>query len=755
MPHGLRSVLCGWLAPGLLVLSPVVTRPVMPAASAGEEESALMAIAPQPEHTNALIDSTSPYLLQHAHNPVEWYPWGPEALGKARAEDKPIFLSIGYAACHWCHVMERESFENEQIAALLNQHFVSIKVDREERPDLDEIYMAATTIYNRGQGGWPMSVFLTPELKPFFAGTYFPPTARYGRPGFGELIEHIARLWETEREKLTESADQLSEAIRQQGMVQAGGASVTRQTISAAAKELAGYFDGQYGGISGGGANKFPPSMAMALLLREYRHTAEAGQPNDDYLEPVRLTLDHMARGGIYDQLGGGIARYSTDQRWLAPHFEKMLYDQALVADIYLEAYQVTGERFYAEVAADIFDYVIFDLQSPQGGFYSTRDADSEGEEGKYYVWRWAEIEDALGAEGAKLFASYYDVSEGGNWEGKNILHVPRPPETVARLNNMTVQELEARLAPLREKLLAARALREPPGLDDKILTAWNGLIMASLAKGAVVLNEDKYAVAAGRSADFVLQHLRKDGRLLRTYREGRAHITAFLSDYAFFIEGLLNLYEATFEAKWLRAAFELNQTLITHYHDEEGGGFFYTADDAEKLLVRSKDLGDGAVPSGNSVQLLNMYRLALLSGRDDWRQMADRMLDTLGARAGERPLGYERFLCAVDFQLSGPREIALVGPADDPVTRALVRAAYGEFGPHKVVVLLDPASPDAGWLTQNMPLLKGKAMIEGKPTAYVCRDYACRAPVDTPEALAAQLHLSGPGPGRTPALGR
>ena len=740
MPDGSRSVLCGWLAPGLLALSPMVTWPVMPAASAGEKESALMEIAPKPEHTNALIDSTSPYLLQHAHNPVDWYPWGAEALEKARQQNKPIFLSIGYAACHWCHVMERESFENEQIAELLNKHFVCIKVDREERPDLDEVYMTATRIYNQGQGGWPMSVFLTPQLEPFFAGTYFPPTSRWGRPGFGELIERIAGMWESDRQQLLAGASALTDAVRRMATMESQDTPVTGETVSTSAGELARHFDRQYGGLPGGGDNKFPPSAAMALLLREYGHTVEAGQPKHDYLHLVRITLDHMARGGIYDQLGGGVARYSTDRRWLVPHFEKMLYDQALVADVYLEAYQVTGDKFYAKVAADIFDYVLEDLQSPQGGFYSTRDADSQGQEGKYYVWTLAEIEQVLGREDAKLLASYYDVSEAGNWEGRNILNVPRAAETVASLNGLSVEQLERRLRPLRERLRAARRLREPPGLDDKILTAWNGLMIASLAKGARVLDEAKYAEGARRAADFLLGNLRREGRLLRTYREGRAHTSGFLSDYAFFIEGLLNLYEATFEVRWLEAAFELNETLMAHYYDEQGGGFFYTADDAEKLLVRSKDPGDEAVPSGNSVQLLNMYRLALLFGREDWRDRAEQTSRFFGAQCAENPFAYERFLCAVDFQLSGPKEIALVGPKDDPTTRELVRAVYRGFLPHKVVVLWDPASPDAAWLARNVPWLAGKGVIEGRSTAYVCRNRVCRRPVTTPEGLSSQL---------------
>ncbi|UCG32238.1 MAG: thioredoxin domain-containing protein [Phycisphaerales bacterium] len=710
------------------------------AAQASEKDEASMASAARNTGSNSLIHSTSPYLLQHAHNPVDWYPWGGEALDKARAENKPIFLSIGYAACHWCHVMERESFENEQIAALLNRYFVSIKVDREERPDLDEVYMTATMMLNQGQGGWPMSVFLTPDLKPFFAGTYFPPEPRYGRPGFGDVVQRLAELWETERGRVVGSAEELASAMQGLRTVPGGEGTLTRETISKAAETVAQQFDRRNGGLPGGGTNKFPPCAAMALLLREYRHSQEAGSPNEDYLGLVKLTLERMARGGIYDQLGGGIARYSTDTKWLVPHFEKMLYDQAQVADIYLEAYQVTGERFYADVAADIFDYVITDLQLPEGGFCSARDADSEGEEGKYYVWTQAEVEEVLGKEDAGLFASYYDVSEAGNWEGRNILNVPRPPETVAKLNEISVEELERRLEPMRARLLTARAERMPPLLDDKVLTAWNGLMIASLAKGAQVLGVEEYAKAAERAADFVLGKLRKDGRLLRTYRAGTAHIPGFLSDYAFFIEGLLNLYEVTFEARWLRTAYELNETLIAHFWDEEGGGFFYTADDAEKLLVRTKDAGDQAVPSGNSAQLLNLYRLALLSGRKDWREKADRTLAAFAGQAAEHPLAYERLLCTADFQMSRPKEVAVVGPADAESTREMLRALHERFVPHKVIVLLDPAAREGIWLKDHVPLLEGKTMLDGQPTAYVCEDYSCRAPVTAAGALAAQL---------------
>jgi uncharacterized protein YyaL (SSP411 family) len=545
----------------------------------------------KPKHTNRLIDSTSPYLLQHAHNPVDWRPWGCEALDKAAADDKPIFLSIGYSACHWCHVMERESFENEQIAEVLNREYISIKVDREERPDLDEIYMNATVLYNQGQGGWPMSVFLTPEGKPFYAGTYFPPESRWGRPGFKDILVQIARLWREDRNKLTQSAESLTEAVRHYSGPAADPAGIPHETVGRAAAEFAQAFDTRHGGMLSGQTNKFPPSMAMTLMLREYHRTNASGKPDQTLLDRVLLTLDKMAGGGIYDHLGGGIARYSTDPQWLVPHFEKMLYDQALVSAVYIEAFQVTGEQRYADVARDIFDYVLADLRSHEGGFFSSRDADSEGVEGKYYVWSKTQIINVLGQSAGELFCSYYDVSEAGNWEGHNILNVPRGLDAVAKLNGVEPAALKRTLDDARGKLLSARAQRVPPGLDDKVLTSWNGLMIAAMAAGGRVLGESKYIEAAAAAADFILTRMNADGRLLRAYRNGKAHTPGFLDDYAFFVEALLELHFATFEPRWLLEAVRLNADTIAHFWDEAGGAFFLTADDAEELVVRAKDI--------------------------------------------------------------------------------------------------------------------------------------------------------------------
>jgi len=685
------------------------------------------------EHTNRLINSTSPYLLQHAHNPVGWNEWGSEGLELAKREDKPIFLSIGYAACHWCHVMEHESFENEEVAALLNAHFVSIKVDREERPDIDAIYMAYTQALTQG-GGWPMSVWLTPEGKPFHAGTYFP------KEQFMHTLRGIATAWEKERERITQAAEGADRFFSQwaSGTPPAEGA-LPLKLVDEAASTMAGYFDTRLGGISGGGTNKFPPTMAMDLLLRVHHRTKDAG-----LRDAVTVTLDHMARGGIYDQIGGGICRYSTDREWLVPHFEKMLYDQATVSSIYLDAYQAAREPLYAATAADIFDYVLTDLRAPDGAFYSSRDADSEGGEGAFYIWTAAQVHSILGEADGRLFCAYYDVTESGNWferfghappGPKNILHVETPPEEFAAREGLDLQQFAKRLAEWRKKMSAKRAQRPPPGLDDKILTSWNGLMVASLAKGARVLDEPKYATAAVSAAEFILTHLRKDGRLLRTHRQGKSRLAGYLDDYAFFVHGLLNLYEATFDPKWLNEAVALTEKLIEYYHDEKNGAFFFTASDAEKLVARSKDPRDGAIPAGNSVQAANLLRLAILLNRRDYRAKAESIFRALGTDAARMPSAYESLLCAADFHHSRVKEIAIIGDPESPDTAALLRCVYERYLPNKVVVHAPGPVEDAA-----MPLLKGKTRVNGRATAYVCEQYNCKLPVTSVEDLARQL---------------
>ncbi len=697
------------------------------------ERNEQMTAEDESRHTNRLIDTTSPYLLQHAHNPVDWYEWGEEALTKAKQEDKPIFLSIGYSACHWCHVMEHESFEDEVVAKVLNAHFVSIKVDREERPDIDEIYMAYTQALT-GHGGWPMSVWLSPDGVPFHAGTYFPKDA------FLQILEAISETWQNNRTQLTGNSSKIHEFFSSWsgGMKPAEGV-LERAVIDRTAHLLAQRFDSAYGGISGGGTNKFPPSMAMELMLRVHHRDGE-----EELLSAVRTTLDNMARGGIYDHLGGGIARYSTDTRWLVPHFEKMLYDQALVSSIYLDAYQVTKEPLYAYIAADIFDYVIADLQSPAGGFYSTRDADSEGLEGAFYIWTVEQVKEILGEKEGKLFCAYYDVSEAGNWfesrghapaGPKNILHITKPPHVFAKQHGLSEEALREKIVSWRGKMLAARSKRVAPGLDDKVLTGWNGLMIASLAKGARVLNEPKYAKAAEAAAEFVLGNLKKDGRLLRTYRKGESRLSAYLSDYSFLIDGLLNLYEATFDKRWLDEAVALNDTLIEHYLDEDEGGFFFTADDAEKLIARSKNPQDGAIPSGNSVQAMNLLRLSVILDRKDYREKAEGIFRAFGGMAAQSPAAFEKLLCAVDFYHAKPREFALIGPAESDSTKAFVKAIYGRYLPNKVVIHSVSTAE-----TPFTPLLKGKTMINDQPTAYLCVNYICQAPTTEPKKLAEQI---------------
>ncbi|HSW46844.1 MAG TPA: thioredoxin domain-containing protein [Phycisphaerae bacterium] len=689
---------------------------------------------------NRLIHSTSPYLLQHAHNPVDWYPWGPEAFERARREDKPIFLSIGYAACHWCHVMERESFENEDIAVILDEHFVAIKVDREERPDLDDLYMSATLVYNQGQGGWPMSVFLTPDQKPFFAGTYFPPTSRWGRPGFRDVLLSITRVWNEQRDQVTQSAEALTDAVRRMSDVAPSDGGVTLERVSQLVGALARVFDPRRGGLTSE-ANKFPPSLGIGLMLREHLATARAEKPDKRLLELVELTLDHMARGGIYDHLGGGIARYSTDPDWLVPHFEKMLYDQALVSTAYLEGFKVTGNRRWADVAGDILNYVLADLRSPEGGFYSSRDADSEGVEGKYYVWTKEETVSLLGREAGELFCGYYDVTDAGNWEGKNILNIQRPLETVARLNCVELEVLRRTLADGRATLLDARAKRVPPGLDDKVLTSWNGLMIAALARGGRQLEEPKHTAAASAAAEFILTRMTdSEGRLLRAYRKGQAHTLGFLDDYAYFVDGLLELYEATFDKRWLTEAARLTDQMIVRFRDERDGAFFTTAADAESLIVRAKDTRDGATPAGNSVAVLNLLRLAHLLDRTDLLDKADLAMKTLTGRVGEIAYGCERLLAAVHFSLSNPRKIVLVGDPARPETKQLLRAVDRACDFNRVMLLLDPADPDTAAWQQKMVLLQGKTQLGDKPTAYVCRNRTCSRPVTAPEDLARLL---------------
>jgi uncharacterized protein YyaL (SSP411 family)/aryl-alcohol dehydrogenase-like predicted oxidoreductase len=680
------------------------------------------------KHTNRLIGETSPYLLQHAHNPVDWYPWCDEALERARAEDKLILLSVGYSACHWCHVMERESFEDETIAALMNDNFVNVKVDREERPDLDEIYMAATVAMNRGQGGWPMTVFLTPELEPVFAGTYFPPYDVHGRPGFSTVLTQVSRAWHEDRASLRRRAGEFAQTLRQHqslGPPLSVGEAELKQALGQYSQE----FDAEYGGF--GTAPKFPPAVGISLLLRLHRRF---GDPHA--LVMAQETLEAMARGGMYDHVGGGFARYSTDRRWLVPHFEKMLYDNALLTKAYLEGYQASGDERFRRVATETLDYVLREMVAPEGGIFSSTDADSEGEEGRYYVWTPEQIADAVDEEEARRFNAYYDISPQGNWEGVSIPNAPRPLEVVADQLGLSPAELERSLQAAREKLYAARQERVKPGLDDKIITAWNGLMIGALAEGHRGLGEPRYLEAAERAAGFILEKLsREDGGLYRTYREGKAHLSAVLEDYAYLSEALIDLYEAGGSLDWLREAERLLDRTMTDFLDEETGSFFNTASDHEQLIIRYRDGADGATPSGNAVNAHALARLSYHLDRPDLRHAAVGAIKAFGPLISRFPRAFATTLRTVDLLLEGPVEVAFVGKRGAADLRALQRAVARHYLPNRIVAVRD-ADVDDG--SAELPLLRGKDLVHGAAALYICRDFACRAPITDPAAVAA-----------------
>ncbi len=690
---------------------------------------------------NRLAGETSPYLLQHAGNPVDWYPWGAEALRRARSRDRLIFLSIGYAACHWCHVMEHESFEDDAVAEILNRDFVSIKVDREERPDLDEIYMSATMLFSGGHGGWPMSVFLAPDLRPVFAGTYFPKDDAYGRPGFKTVLKFLQRKWRSEGSALLQDAQRVVDAIRKMHQASPGGALAGPEHVPQAAGAVYRAFDRSQGGIASG-ANKFPQSLCLELLLRAFRSTGEAR-----YRDAVELTLERICLGGIYDHLGGGLHRYATDAKWLVPHFEKMLYDQALVASVLVEACQCASDAakkvLFAARARGICDYVLRDLGSADGAFYSSEDADSEGKEGKFYIWTREEVVQALGESDARLFASHYDVTEYGNWLHPGDAHVPRGPKNVlqvvraadvlARLDGTSPDLVEGSLARSRARLLELRNARPRPALDDKVLTGWNGLMISALARAAPVLAEPRYGAAAAKAATFLLRSVRDGERLLATYGKGRARLAAYSTDYAFMIEGLVAIYEWNGDPEFLFEAERLADTLVRHFWDSEEGGFYLTASDHEELIVRSKAVQDGATPSANSVMALAFQKLSILLGRDDYREKARAILETFVDSSLRGVFQQERLLSALDAWHRSWDEVAVIGPRGDSRTQALIDGIHAEYRPNKVVVRAEgPGADFAG----RIPLLAGRGMVDGKPTAYVCRNYACERPITEPSEL-------------------
>ena len=659
---------------------------------------------------NRLIHETSPYLLQHANNPVDWHAWGEEALTLSRTSDKPILLSIGYSACHWCHVMEHESFENEAIAKLMNDNFINIKVDREERPDLDQVYMNAVQLMT-GSGGWPMTVFLLPSGEPFYGGTYFPPDDRYGRPGFRRLLETIAQSYKAKRQEIVNGAQSLRQHLNQKAQVSTGADVVHLTLLDQAARGLKSRFDPRQGGF--GTAPKFPPSMTIEFLLR-YHHRSG----NSEALEMSTLTLDKMACGGLYDQIGGGFHRYSTDDRWLVPHFEKMLYDNALLARVYLDAWRVTGNPLYRRITEEVLDFIVREMRDPNGGFYSTQDADSEGVEGKFYVWDLDEFIATAGPDG-ELLARYLDVTGNGNWEEHNILNVPRPPEIFCKLEKISESELKAKFDAARPKLYAAREKRIHPGRDEKILTDWNGLALRAFAEAAAYLGRDDYRQIAESNAEFIFKTLWDGDRLLHSFKDGRARFNAYLDDYSNVTDGLLSLYQLTFEEKWLKRAESIVDHIIEKFWDSDNGGFYFTDIGHETLITRTKDYFDNATPSGNSVAADVLIRLGALLGRNDLREKAARLFASTGTLLAQYPSGFGRLLEAIDFYLGPSKEIAVVAAGKE--AHSFITAYRKRFLPRTVI---------AAGETGTVALLRDRAAIDGKSTAYVCENMACQRPV-------------------------
>jgi uncharacterized protein YyaL (SSP411 family) len=690
-----------------------------------------------PQFTNRLAQETSPYLRQHAHNPVDWFPWGDEALARARRLDRPIFLSIGYSACHWCHVMEHESFEDADIGRLLNEHFVSIKVDREERPDLDQIYMAFVQRAT-GHGGWPMSVFLTPDLQPFFGGTYFPPDERYGgqMPSFRRVLLSVIDWWENRRDEVKQSAQAVTRELQDVLRLEPQPGDLDPALLRQVPGQLSRAFDPREGGF--GTQPKFPHPTELRLLLRVANRFGD-----ESALRMVRLTLDKMAMGGMYDQLGGGFHRYSTDARWLVPHFEKMLYDNALLSLAYLEAFQATGEPSYRDVVGETLAYVRREMTSPDGPFYSTQDADSEGEEGKFFVWPATEIEQVLGSDLAGVFNYVYGVTPEGNWEGHNILHRSKTYEQCARLLKIDEPELRRILNEARGRLYEVRSQRVWPGRDEKVLTAWNGLMISAFAQAAQALDDPVHAKAAVRAADFILKTMRMpDGRLYRTWSSGSApKLNGYLEDYAYLLDALVSVYETTFEPRWVESALDLARVMVEQFWDDAEGGFYFTGRDHEQLIARTKDPHDNATPSGNAMAVTGLLRLAKLTGRADLRDKAERALRLFRGVMEASAMAAAQMLIAYDFDLGPVREFAIVGDPAGDETKRVLRAVRGSFRPHKVVAL-KAASDNAADVV--LPLLAGKT-AGGTVTTYVCENFTCGAPLVGAQAVEAALAVPSP----------
>jgi hypothetical protein len=702
----------------------------------------------QEGHTpNRLINEKSPYLLQHAFNPVDWYPWGEDAFAKAHEEDKPIFLSIGYSTCYWCHVMERQVFENEEIAALMNKKLICIKVDREERPDVDRIYMTAVQAMT-GSGGWPLSVFLTPDLKPFFGGTYIPPTEQYGRPGFPQIVKRISELWKYNRKSLLESSDQIYNHLKNYSESKSGQTlydTILHQCYS----QFASNYDSTFAGFGNG--PKFPRPVALNFLLRYYYRTE-----NDSALQMTLKTLRKMAEGGMYDHIGGGFHRYSVDGQWRVPHFEKMLYDQAQLVISYLEAYQITNDEFFASVARDVLHYVQRNLSERNGGFYSAEDAESaldsskpeEKEEGTFYLWTKSEIEHHLTKEETEIFCYYYGVQDTGNalhdpmgvFQGKNILHIAHDINATALTFIKTPNEIKAILQSARKKLFLARDQRHHPHLDDKILTSWNGLMISAFAKAYQVFGYEQYKTVAIKAGRFVLSKLydAQNGVLLRRYRQGEARYEGNLQDYTFFVQALIDLYESVFDLEFLETAITLTNKQIQMFYDSTNGGFFDTPQQASSLILRLKEDYDGAEPTGNSIAALNLLRLAQITNSDEWRTLALQTIEAFSARMTQAPEILPQMLVAFDWTISAPMEIIIAGKRESDETRELLREVYSHFLPHRVILMVDPDDAQKK-LAYYLPVVESMTMKDGKATAYVCENYTCQLPT-TDRTVVTQL---------------
>jgi uncharacterized protein YyaL (SSP411 family) len=688
-----------------------------------------------------LIQEKSPYLLQHASNPVDWYPWGEEAFRKAKKEDRPIFLSIGYSTCHWCHVMEKESFEDKDVARMMNEHFVSIKVDREERPDIDNVYMKICQMIT-GRGGWPLTIIMTPDKKPFFAGTYLPKQHRFNQIGMMDLIPRIGELWNTQRRDLLASAEKIVLTLGQQSF-QPSGKRLNDSVLNLAFQQLVHGFEALYGGFSQ--APKFPTPHNISFLLRYWKRTG-----NDSALHMVEKTLQAMQSGGIFDHLGYGFHRYSTDARWLLPHFEKMLYDQALLAIAYTESYLATKNDLYRKTAEKIFDYVLHDMTSPEGAFYSAEDADSDGEEGKFYTWQWNELETHLGTEDLKFASIVFNIQESGNFSeevtgtrtGANILHLTRPLDEIAQDLGMSVKDLEVRMESFRNMLLEIRGKRTRPLRDDKILTDWNGLMITALAKASRAFNRQDYAEAADKASDFIFSNMRlKNGELLHRHREGESKIKAYADDYAFLIWGQIELYEASFEERHLSKALDLNDIFISHFWDEKDGAFFFTEATSDSLFVRQKESYDGATPSSNSVAMLNLFRLSRMTGRSEYEEKAERISSLFAGSINTHPSAYTQMLCAIDFALGPTHEIVIFGQPGAEDTHKMVRTVQEEFTPNTVVLFV-PTDKDNPAIFQLAPFTRQQRMSKGHAAAFVCSNFTCKQPISDPAQLLEFLNI-------------